>query len=142
MIRDPRALFIMLLFMLCGWTLALTSFALVGDNRAPTVARGLALTVVATPLGTLFGWLISRRSEWRLALACCGAVYFFTPFVAARIETILAPEAARQTVGQHTVYFVSVLALHLMCGLGLIWWRSRQPVTSAVQDERIVTRRR
>ncbi|MFN3374676.1 MAG: hypothetical protein ACK44M_14060, partial [Chloroflexus sp.] len=106
---------------LVGWAIATATYTIVGDNRNPEVLRWLALVILATPLAIVFGWMMARRDEWRLAITCCGALYFFTPFVAARIETIFTPEAARQTVGPHTVYFISVLALHLIGGLALAW---------------------
>lgn len=125
MIRDSRTLLLIVMATLIGWAVAVATYNTVGVNRTPEVLRWLALVILATPLAVFLGWMASRRDEWRLAAACCGALYFFTPFVAARIETILAPEAARQTVGPHTVYFMSVLALHLIGGLALAWWRGR-----------------
>ncbi|WP_322511121.1 hypothetical protein [Chloroflexus sp.] len=126
MIRDSRTLLFIVLATLAGWAIAAAAYNVVGDNRNPEVLRWLALVILATPLAILLGWVAARRDEWRLAAACCGALYFFTPFVAARIETILTPEAARQTAGPHWVYFTSVLALHLIGGLALAWWRGRQ----------------
>ncbi|ACL24156.1 conserved hypothetical protein [Chloroflexus aggregans DSM 9485] len=114
-----------------GWVIALATYYPLTENRNPEVLRWLALVILATPLATFIGWVIVRRDEWRLAAACCGALYFFTPFVAARIETILAPDAARQTVGPHTVYFISVLTIHLIGVLGLVWWRGRSATASS-----------
>lgn len=125
MIRDSRTLLLIVMATLIGWAVAAATYNTVGVNRTPEVLRWLALDILATPLAVFLGWMASRRDEWQLAAACCGALYFFTPFVAARIETILTPEAARQTVGPHTVYFMSVLALHLIGGLALAWWRGR-----------------
>lgn len=125
MIRDSRTLLLIVIATLIGWAIAAAAYYTVGDTRNPEVLRWLALAIFATPLAVFLGWMASRRDEWRLAAACCGALYFFTPFVAARIETILAPEAARQTVGPHPVYFMSVLVLHLIGGLALAWWRGR-----------------
>ncbi len=125
MIRDSRTLLLIVMATLIGWAVAAATYNTVGVNRTPEVLRWLALVILATPLAVFLGWMASRRDEWQLAAACCGALYFFTPFVAARIETILTPEAARQTVGPHTVYFMSVLALHLIGGLALAWWRGR-----------------
>lgn len=125
MIRDRRTLLSIGLAAIVGWVVAVATYTIVGDNRNPEVLRWLALVILATPLTIFFGWVIARRDEWRLAAACCGALYFFTPFIAGRIETILTPDAARQTVGPHTVYFISVLALHLIGGIALAWWRGR-----------------
>ncbi|MGQ9874170.1 MAG: hypothetical protein ACUVSL_02775 [Chloroflexus sp.] len=123
--RDYRTFFTIVLASLVGWITAVAVYIQIGDNRNPEVLRWLALVILITPLSGFFGWIAIRRYEWRLAAACCGALYFFTPFVAARIETIISPDAARQTVGPHTVYFVSVLILHLFGGLALAWWRGR-----------------
>lgn len=125
MMRDYRTFFAIVLASLAGWIIAVAVYTQIGDNRSPELLRWLALVILITPLSGLLGWIAIRRHEWRLAAACCGALYFFTPFMAARIETILTPDAARQTVGPHTVYFVSVLALHLLGGLVLAWWRGR-----------------
>ncbi|MGB9739115.1 MAG: hypothetical protein C0184_05780 [Chloroflexus aggregans] len=114
-----------------GWVIALATYYPLAENRNPEILRWLALVILATPLATFIGWVFACRDEWRLAAACCGALYFFTPFVAARIESVLAPDAARQTVGPHTVYFVSVLAIHLVGVLGLVWWRSRFSIASS-----------
>lgn len=125
MMRDYRTFFVIVLASLIGWIIAVAVYTQIGDNRSPELLRWLALVILITPLSGFLGWIAVRRHEWRLAAACCGALYFFTPFVAARIETIITPDAARQTVGPHTVYFVSVLALHLLGGLVLAWWRGR-----------------
>ncbi|WP_298820468.1 hypothetical protein [Chloroflexus sp.] len=130
MLRDIRAMLTIAIAALLGLAIAIATYNIVGDNRTPTMLRWLALVILATPLTTFVGWIVARRSEWRLALASCGAFYFFTPFIAARIETILAPEAAAQTVGPHTVYFTSVLILHAIGGLALAWWRGQAKDTN------------
>ncbi|MEF3275686.1 MAG: hypothetical protein K6356_15055 [Chloroflexus sp.] len=123
MIRDSRTTLTIAIAAMFGLAIAIAAYSVVGDNHHSKVLRWLALIVLSTPLATFLGWIAVRRREWRLAAASCGALYFFTPFIAARIETILTPAAAAQTAGPHTVYFISVLTLHVIGGLALAWWR-------------------
>ena len=125
MARDKRTFLLIVLTALGGWIIAWVVYTLVGSNRNPEVLRWLGLVIFITPLTSFIGWIGARPHEWRLAAASCGALYFFTPFIAARIETIIAPEAARQTVGLHTVYFVSVLICHLLGATAFAWWRGQ-----------------
>lgn len=125
MVRNTRTFLLITVTALIGWIIAWVAYVLVGTNRNPEVLRWLGLVIFITPLTSFIGWIGARPCEWRLAAASCGALYFFTPFIAARIETIIAPEAAYQTVGLHSVYFVSVLICHLLGGIAFAWWRGR-----------------
>ncbi len=97
---------------------------LAGDVRDEIVARELVWAVFATPFATFIGWVIARPSEgWRAACVTF-CVYFFTIFVAARIERLaLGEELANAT--KHVLYFRLTLGLDLVACLVVALQRAR-----------------
>jgi fucose 4-O-acetylase-like acetyltransferase len=123
---DLRTLAILLVAIGLGLLWAGYNLGATGGVRNDTTVRALVWTVFATPFALLVGWLIARRWEWRLAVFCCFCLYFFTVFVAQRIETVVLSEAEAQASG-HQLYFVLVLVFHGLAGIGLALWRALAP---------------
>lgn len=95
-----------------------------GPFRNDDVVRNLVWVVFAGPFALFLGWVIARRSEIGVAAFCCFCLYFFSFFVAQRIEGLLiGTEAARANA--HALYFQLMLLIHGLGGLGLALWRAR-----------------
>lgn len=125
-IIDWRTLSLMLIAALVGAAWALFNFASTGGERGEAELRPLIWTIFATPFALFLGWTLARRTEVWLAALTCFCLYFFTVFVAARLESLaLGPEEAAAT--HHTMYFTSVVWLHLASALVLALWRALQP---------------
>ena len=86
--------------------------------------RALVWAVFATPLGTFLGWLIARRHEGWLAAYVCFCIYFFSPFIGARIESLFFDPTAAEVAG-HPIYFPAVIILNLFGALAIVVWRGR-----------------
>jgi hypothetical protein len=123
---DLRTLLIMLGALAVGVAWAAFNLASAGGARNDETVRPLVWTVFATPAALFVGWLVDRRGELGLAAFCCFCLYFFTFFVAQRIETLLvSPEAA--AANGHALYFNLVIVIHAVAGAGLAAWRALSP---------------
>ncbi|NTU84399.1 MAG: hypothetical protein HGA45_34390, partial [Chloroflexales bacterium] len=92
--------------------------------------RAYVWVVFAAPCALFLGWLAARRRELGLAAFCCFCLYFFTFFVAQRIETlVVSPEAA--AASGHALYFSLAIAIHAVAGAGLAVWRALAPAPEA-----------
>ncbi len=127
--RDWRTFGIMTAAALIGVAWAAYNFASAGSERGEEQLRPLVWTIFATPFALFLGWLVARRAEIWLAAFACFCFYFFTPFVAARIESLLM-NSEQMSANKHSVYFQSVLWLHLFGSLALAAWRATRPVAS------------
>ncbi len=120
---DTKTLGLMLAALAVGLAWAAYNLVLAGPVRGEETVRPLVWAVFAAPAALFVGWLVARRSELGLAAACCFCLYFFTFFVAQRVELlVLSPEQVAASA--HAFYFWAVLALHAMVGAGLAIWRS------------------
>jgi uncharacterized membrane protein YbjE (DUF340 family) len=123
---DTRILLIMLAALSLGVAWAAFNFASTGGVRNDTTVRPLVWTVFAAPFALFIGWLIARRYELGLAAFCCFCLYFFTFFVAQRIETLLV-SAEAATANGHSLYFTTVIVIHSLIGGTLAVWRALSP---------------
>ncbi len=127
---DTRTLLIMLAALAVGVGWAAYSLASTGGARNDSVVRALVWTVFAGPFALFLGWLAARRRELGLAAFCCFCLYFFTFFVAQRIESLaVSPEAA--AANGHALYFNLVIAIHAVAGVALCVWRALTPYAAA-----------
>ena len=118
---DLRTVIIMLTALALGLAWASYNLISVGPARNDEVIHALVWTVFATPLLLFMGWLLARRQELRLAAFCCFCLYFFTFFIAQRMESFfLEPGAATD----HGLYFRLVLVIHGLGGISFIYWRA------------------
>ncbi len=132
---DTRTLVIMLVAALLGVAWAAYNFISTGGDRGQDELRPLVWTIFATPFALFIGWLVARRAEVWVATFVCFCLYFFTPFVAARIESLILTREAAQNNG-HVIYFSAVLVLHGVVALALAVWRARTPApTTAATEE-------
>lgn len=132
---DTRTLLIMLAALAAGVAWAAYSLASTGGARNDTVIRALVWTVFAAPFALFLGWLAARRRELGLAAFCCFCLYFFTFFVAQRIESLaLSAEAA--AASGHALYFNLVIAIHAVAGAALAVWRALTPYAEAQAPQR------
>jgi hypothetical protein len=121
---DLRTLGIMLLGLGIGLAWAAYNLNVAGPFRNDDVIRNLVWAVFATPFAFFLGWIGARRHEIGVAAFCCFCLYFFSFFVAQRIEgLIIGTEAARANA--HALYFQLMLVLHGLGGLALALWRAR-----------------
>jgi hypothetical protein len=110
-----------------GAAWAIYSLTLAGSVRDDTTVRPLVWAVFATPFAALIGWLIARPGEIGLASACCFSLYFFSFFIAQRIETVVrSPEQA--AASGHSAYFWTMIGIHVIAGAGLAIWRATLPL--------------
>jgi hypothetical protein len=123
---DLRTLLIMLAALAIGVAWAGFNLASTGGARNDATIRPLVWAVFAAPFALYIGWLAARRRELGLASFCCFCLYFFTFFVAQRIETLLLPAEAAAANG-HALYFNLVIAIHALVGAGLAVWRALSP---------------
>lgn len=118
---DLRTLLIMLTALTLGLAWASYNLISVGPARNEDAIHALVWTVFATPLLLFMGWLLARRTELMLAAFCCFCLYFFTFFIAQRLESFfLDPGVATD----HGLYFRLVLVIHGLGGVGFICWRA------------------
>jgi hypothetical protein len=127
---DTRTLLIMLGALAVGVAWAAFNLASTGGARNDTTVRPLVWAVFAAPFALFLGWLVARRRELGLAAFCCFCLYFFTFFVAQRIET-LAVSAEAAAANGHALYFTMVIVIHAVVGAGLAVWRALSPAPSA-----------
>jgi hypothetical protein len=118
-----HALFVMAASVVVGTLLGLAALLATGGRREPEQARLLTVVLVAAPALLTAAWLWLRPHERPLAAGAGLALYFFTPFAAARIESLIDPREAASVGTPHLIYFTTVLLLHLIGGLALTWWR-------------------
>ncbi|MBX0328431.1 hypothetical protein K2Z83_12165 [Oscillochloris sp. ZM17-4] len=121
---DPKTLGLMLLALIVGLSWAAYNLALAGPVRGEDTVRPLVWAVFAAPAALVIGWLIARPREIGLASACCFCLYFFSFFVAQRIESLLVTPDQAAASG-HTTYFWVAIILHAFVGGGLAIWRAR-----------------
>ncbi len=131
---DVRTLMIMLAATLVGAAWAYYNFTSTGGERGEGQLRPLVWTIFSTPFVLFLGWVLARKAELWLAAFICFCVYFFTPFVAASIESLFRTTEEAAHTG-HTLYFTTVMVLHTLLGLGLSVWRSMVSPKPATQDE-------
>lgn len=133
---DGRTATIMIGATLLGMAWASYNLLSTGGARSETNLRPLVWVIFATPFFLCIGWVVARRVEFWRAAAICFCFYFFTPFVAARIESlVIGPQRAAET--GHTFYFWTVIVLHAIVGTGLSIWRAlnEPPVRSEPEPE-------
>ena len=78
------------------------------------------------PFALFLGWVIALPREVWLAAFTSFCLYFFMPFVAQRIESLVMPMEQARATG-HVLYFQVAIGLHLLAGMGVAIWRSRTP---------------
>ncbi|MBC8076936.1 MAG: hypothetical protein H7Y32_12730 [Chloroflexales bacterium] len=101
-----------------------TTFGPAGEPlRGEQQLRPLVWTIFATPLATFIGWTIARRREVWLAAGVCFCIYFFSPFVGARIESLVLDATDAAQIG-HVVYFQAVIVLNLLAAVAVAAWRA------------------
>ncbi|MFQ3663976.1 MAG: hypothetical protein SNJ69_16510 [Chloroflexaceae bacterium] len=129
---DVRTLLIMLAALIIGVSWAAFNLASTGGARNDATVRPLVWTVFATPAALFIGWVIARRQELGLAAFCCFCLYFFTFFVAQRIETLFFTLEEARASG-HTFYFTAVLVIHALAGAALSFWRALTPASRSME---------
>jgi hypothetical protein len=127
---DTRTLGLMLAALAVGLAWAGYNLALAGAERSDATVRPLVWAVFAGPAALCIGWLLARRRELGLAAACCFSLYFFSFFVAQRIETV-AVSPTQAAASGHQFYFIAVIGLHALIGLALTIWRALSPAPPA-----------
>jgi hypothetical protein len=127
---DVRTLLIMAAALAAGVAWAAFNLAATGGMRNDATVRPLVWAVFAGPFALFLGWLAARRRELGLAAFCCFCLYFFTFFVAQRIETLLV-SAEQAAANGHTLYFNLVIVIHGVVGAGLVIWRALAPPAAA-----------
>lgn len=123
---DLRTLLTMLGALVVGVAWGAYNLASTGGVRNDATVRPLVWTMFSAPAALFLGWLVARRREVGLAAFCCFCLYFFTFFVAQRIETLFFTLEEARANG-HTFYFVTALVLHALTGIALAVWRAWQP---------------
>lgn len=131
---DGRTAAIMVGATLLGVAWASYNLISTGGARSETDLRPLVWVIFATPFFLCIGWVVARRVDFWRAAAICFCFYFFTPFVAARIESlVLGPQRAAET--GHTFYFWAVIVLHLIVGSGISIWRALNEPPVCIEPE-------
>jgi hypothetical protein len=123
---DLRTLLIMLAALAIGVAWAAFNLASTEGARNDATVRPLVWAVFAAPFALFIGWLVARRRELGLASFCCFCLYFFTFFVAQRIETLAVPAETAAANG-HALYFNLVIVIHALAGAALAAWRALSP---------------
>jgi hypothetical protein len=120
---DLRSFALILCLTVVGVAWAIYNLGLAGSIRDDSTVRPLVWVVFATPFAALLGWLAARPREMGLATACCFSLYFFSFFIAQRIETLIqSPE--QSAASGHSAYFWAMISIHAIVGLGLAIWRA------------------
>jgi cytochrome bd-type quinol oxidase subunit 2 len=101
---------------LLGAIWAYYNLASTEGSRAESQFRALIWTIFGTPFATFWGWFFARRRERWLALFVSFCIYFFSVFVAARVETLIVDRETAQAQG-HVIYFHAVIIINLIAGL-------------------------
>lgn len=125
---DWRTLLIMLAAALIGAAWSYYNFTSTGGERGEAQLQPLVWAIFGTPFALFLGWVIARHRELWLAAFACFCVYFYTPFIGARIESFLVDAEQARSNG-HIYYFQAVIIVHLLSALGLAIWRARTPAT-------------
>ncbi|NJN65697.1 MAG: hypothetical protein HC884_02785 [Chloroflexaceae bacterium] len=131
---DLRTAGLMFGALLVGVAWAVANYTGTGGERGEDQLRPLVWTIFSTPLALFIGWVVARRAELWLAAFSCFCLYFFTPFVAARIESLVYDEWYAAQSGHH-LYFTLVMVLHGIVGLALVGWRGFPPVLPVARSE-------
>jgi cytochrome bd-type quinol oxidase subunit 2 len=125
---DRRTLALIIAATAIGAAWAAYNLSVVGAVRDDSAIRPLVWVVFAGPMAIFLGWTAARRREVGLAAACCFCLYFFSFFVAQRIESVLvSPEQVAASA--HSFYFSTMIVLHSVAGVGLAIWRALAPLT-------------
>ncbi len=135
---DIRSFAIMFGALALGLVWAAYNYASAGGARTSMQIQPLVWTIFAAPSFLFVGWALARRTELGRAAFVCFCCYFFTPFVAQRIESLVVSAESAQANGHH-LYFVTVLVIHGIVGVGLVLWRALalpQPNSADAQIER------
>jgi ABC-type Fe3+-siderophore transport system permease subunit len=122
---DWRTFGIMVGAALVGVAWAAYNYSSTGGQRGEEQLQPLVWTMFATPFALFIGWTIARRFEVWLAAFACFCLYFFTFFVAKRIETLVMTQEEAKDLG-YPVYFISAMVLHAVAAVALAVWRARQ----------------
>lgn len=130
---DWRTFGVLVLAGVLGAAWAAYNLASTGGRRGEEQLQPLVWVIFATPFFLFIGWAIARRlHEIWLAAFTCFCIYFYTPFVAARIESLqMTAEQARDN--GHMVYFQAAIAIHLLSTLVVAVWRARTPPPAAAE---------
>jgi hypothetical protein len=131
---DTRTLALMLTALAIGLAWAAFQLASAGGARNDSTVRSLVWTVFAAPFALFLGWLAARRQELGLAAFACFCLYFFTFFVAQRIESLVLSPAEIATSG-HALHFRLVLVIHAVVGFALSSWRALTPTRVAQRPQ-------
>lgn len=127
--RDIRVILVIGSLTLLGAATALLALASTHGLRDETVIRPLVWTVFATPFATFIGWLLARRERaWQAAFTCF-MIYFFSIFLAARIERLLLGGELALERG-HLLYFQLTVVFNVLsgCVVALREGRSRSTI--------------
>mgnify|MGYP001243176483 CR=1 FL=1 len=127
---DTRTALIIVGLTILGAAWAYYNYVATGGRRDESVLRALVWAVFATPFATFIGWLIARPREGWLAAYICFCIYFFTTFVAARIESFFYDATAAEVAG-HPIYFPGVIIINFIAALVAAVWRARTPYAPA-----------
>lgn len=134
---DIRTLVIMLVALAVGVAWEVYSLASTSGVRDDSTIRALVWTVFAAPFALFLGWLAARRGELGLAAFCCFCLYFFTFFVAQRIESLVLTTEQSAANG-HELHFMLMIGIHAVAGIGLTIWRALTPAPVAPAPARPV----
>jgi cation transport ATPase len=135
---DYRTAGIMLGAALLGAAWAVFNLVSTGGARSEAELRELVWAIFATPFALFIGWTVARRFEvWRAA-GICFCLYFFTPFVAARFQSLVWTEE-QAAINGNSLYFWTAIVLHLLGAVGLAVWRALdQPDQEQTTSEQTV----
>jgi hypothetical protein len=131
---DWRTLGIMLAAGAVGVLWAIYNYSDVGLARGVEYLRPLVWVIFATPFALFLGWVVARPREIWLAAFSAFCFYFFTPFVGARIESLLLT-TEQMSATNHDTYFHAVIWLHALGVVGFTLWRALRPVAGSEETE-------
>jgi hypothetical protein len=129
---DTRTAAIIIGAALVGAAWAYYNYVSTGGQRGEPQLRPLVWAIFATPFATFLGWLAARRREGWLAAYVCFCIYFFTPFVGARIESLVMDATQAEAEG-HWIYFHAVIVLNLLAALAVAVWRGLKAYAAVVE---------